>query len=359
MRARVTDGTCLAALVRMAKPLCRAAEHQCPRTGPGRPPDFPDWLMAMLIMIAVLKKRKSKSAQYRFLWEHRQELQRWLDWHGFPARSTYFDRYRRAHQLFEVAIRLQGQQALKEGVADAETVAVDKSLWKALGPEWHAKDRRAGRIPPKLRGVDRGSTWGYSEHHGWVQGYSYEVVVTATPRSRVFPLLASGDTASASEHASFGPKIDQLPDQTENVLADGGYDNNDYGDRIEYDSQGRPTRRHFVCPLQPRNTTRRDGIAQPHRGRARRRSHERRGRRMAFCRSARGRRLYAQRGQTVEPFNDWFKASFELNEHAWHRGLDNNKTQVLAAIFCYQLLVRYNHRKGRHNGQIQWILDQL
>ena len=168
MCARVKDGTCLAALVRMAKPLCRAAEHQCPRTGPGRPPAFPDWLMAMLIMIAVLKKRKSKSAQYRFLWEHRQELQRWLDWHGFPARSTYFDRYQRAHQLFEVAIRLQGQQALKEGVADAQTVAVDKSLWKALGPQWHAKDRRAGRIPPKLRGVDRGSTWGYSEHdHAW------------------------------------------------------------------------------------------------------------------------------------------------------------------------------------------------
>ena len=64
MHARVTDGTCLETLVRMAKPWCQAAEHQCPRTGPGRPPDFPDWLMAMLIMIAVLKKRKSKSAQY-------------------------------------------------------------------------------------------------------------------------------------------------------------------------------------------------------------------------------------------------------------------------------------------------------
>ena len=93
-----------------------------------------------------------------------------------------------------------------------------------------------------------------------------------------------------------GPKIEELPKQTKNVLADGGYDNNNYGDRIEYDSQGRPAGRHFVCPLQPRNTTRRDGIAQPHRGRARRRSHERRGRRMTFYRSAWGHRLYARRG---------------------------------------------------------------
>ena len=359
MRARAMEGTCLATLVRMAKPLCQAAERQCPRTGPGRPPDFPDWLMAMLIMIAILKKKRSKSAQYRFLSEHRRELQEWLGWHGFPARSTYFDRYQRAHRLFEVAIRLQGQQALKEGIAEAETVAVDKSLWKARGPEWHPKDRRAGRIPAKLRGVDRGSSWGYSEHHGWVQGYSYEVVVTATRRSTVFPLLASGDTANASEHASFGPKIEQLPKHTKNVLADAGYDNNRYGDQIEYDSQGRRTGRHFVCPLQPRNTLRRDGIPQPHRGRARRQSYARRCRRITFYQSTRGRRLYARRGHTVEPFNEWFKALFDLDEHAWHRGFDNNKTQVLAAIFNYQLLVRYNHRKGRHNGQIQWILDQL
>jgi len=31
----------------------------------------------------------------------------------------------------------------------------------------------------------------------------------------------------------------------------------------------------------------------------------------------------------------------------------------LAAVFSYQLLVRYNHHCGRKNGQIKWILDQL
>ena len=38
----------------------------------------------------------------------------------------------------------------------------------------------------------------------------------------------------------------------------------------------------------------------------------------------------------------------------WHRGLDNNMTQLLAALFTYQLLLRYNRRKHRYNGQIQW-----
>jgi len=359
MRARVMEGTCLATLVRMALPLCRAAEGQCPRTGPGRPPEFAEGTMAVLIMITVLKKKKTKSGQYRFLWEHRRELMSWLDLTTFPSRTTYFDRYRRAHRLFEVAIRLQGQKAVAEGVADLRTVAVDKSLVSARGPLWHKKDRTAGRIPKGLRGVDRDSTWGYSEHHGWVQGYSYETVVTATKGSTVFPLLASADVASTSECTSFASKIDPLPEATENVLADSGYDKNEFGERIEYDSQERRTGRRFLCPPNPRKT-------RP-RGRSFRRklasgssaSRSPRQKRIAFYRSRRGQQLYARRGQTVEPFNDWFKTLFELEERVWHRGLDNNRTQLLAALFGYQLLVRYNHRLGHENGQIKWILDQL
>ena len=63
MPARATDGTCLAKLVKMAIPICQAAERRCPRTGPGRSPDFQDWQMAVLIMLSILKRRKSKSAQ--------------------------------------------------------------------------------------------------------------------------------------------------------------------------------------------------------------------------------------------------------------------------------------------------------
>ncbi len=362
MSRRAMEGTCLAALVRMAIPLCRAAERECPRTGPGRPPDYKDWKIVVLILVAVLKKRKSKSSQYRFLHEHRCELMEWLDLNEFPARSTYFDRYHRAHRLFEVAIRLQGEKAIEEGVAEAETVAVDQSLVPARGPLWHKKDREANRIPDRLRGVDRDSTWGYSPHHGWVQGYSFEVVVTATKDSTVFPLLASADPASASEHVTFGPKIEFLPDETHNVLADSGYDSNSYGERIEYDQQDRRTGRRFICPPNPRG----QGKHASKRPRTRKGTPEpkdapgkRRRKRIAFYESRKGRRIFARRGQTVEPFNEWFKSLFELGDRVWHRGLENNQTQLLAAIFCYQLLVRYNRRRGYENGQIQWILDRL
>ena len=359
MPARATDGTSLAKLVKMAMPICKKAQRQCPRTGPGRPPNFEDWKIAVLIMAAILKRRKSKSAQYRFLHEHRRKFKRWLGLNRFPARSTYFDRYHQAHRIFKVAIGLQGQKAIKEGLAAATTVAVDKSLLVARGPLWHKKDRKRGRVPRGLRGVDRDSTWGFSKHHGWVQGYSYEVVVTAGKGSTVLPLLASADTASVSEHVSFTGKIESLPASTKNVLADSGYDNNDYGQRIERDTRGRRTGRRFICPANPRNTRHGNKNSGAVLAAVNGSSRRHRRQRIAFYHSRAGQRLYTRRSLSVEPFNEWFKSLFELNQTVWHRGLDNNRTQFLGAIFCYQLLLRYNRRCGNKNGQIQWILDTL
>lgn len=354
MGRRARAGTCLKALVKMAVPLCREAERRCPRTGPGRPPDIPDWVLAVLIMVGVLKRKKTKSSQYRFLEKHCCELKRWLGTRLLPARSTYFDRYRRAQRVLEEAIRLQGLRAIEEGLADPTIVAVDKSMIEALGPQWHHKDRCADRIPNGLRGVDRDSAWGCSKHDGWVQGYSYEVVVTATANGTVWPLLASVGTASTSEHVSFAAKIAALPKQTRFVTADSGYDNNAYGEAIEWTAEGKQTGRRFLCPENRRNA-KETGEARLFHNESGRRRRKRR----QFLRSRRGRKIFRRRSQSVEPFNEWFKSLFELDCKVWHRGLANNQTMILAAIFAYQLLLRYNHRQGGQNGQIRWILDQL
>ncbi len=351
-----TVGTCLASLVKMAVPLCQQAERECPRTGPGRKPDIADWVLAVLIMVAVLKRKKSKSAQYRFLAEHRRELKGLLGTDKFPARSTYFDRYRRAHRLFQCAIKVQGQKAVAEGIIDAADVATDKSLIAARGPLWHKSDRKKNRIPKGLRGVDRDSEWGCSKHDGWVQGYSFEVVVSATKSSPVFPLLASADVASTKETTTFDQKIDDLPQATKNVTADSGYDSNHLAERIEYSTAGKRTGRRFVCPENKRGSKDKSG-RQPVRPRDE--SHRRRLARRQFYRSRRGKAIYRRRSQTVEPFNEWFKSLFELEDRVWHRGLENNRTQLLSALFAYGLLVRYNHRRGNENGQIRWIIDTL
>ena len=69
--------------------------------------------------------------------------------------------------------------------------------------------------------------------------------------------------------------------------------------------------------------------------------------------------MYKRRGKTVEPFFGRFKALFGLEEHVWHPGLDNNRTQSLAALLLYQLLLVYNRVKGEGNAEVKWILDLL
>jgi len=354
MGTRAKSGACLVRLAKEAVPLLREAERRSPRTGPGAKPDIPDWLIGVLIMVAIIKRKKSKSAQFRFLKENRQLIATATGSHQFPSRSTFFRRYRRAHQLFRAGIRLQGELAIAEGVADPRDLAVDKSLMAALGPPWHQQDRKAGKVP---RGVDCDSTWGYSEHDGWVHGYSYEVVVSATPRSTVFPLLASVDSASAAEVRTFADKVVELPPETRTVSADSGYDANILGERVEYNDHGRRTGRHFLCPQNPRNTANRrlkrcTTPSQAH-------SRFLRNARNKFLKSPRGRRVYARRKKTVEPFNQWFKSLFELDTHVWHRGVNNNRTQILGAVFAYQLLVRHNFHIGRNNGRVRWIIDAL
>jgi hypothetical protein len=347
-------GTCLRTLLKMATPLCKEAQQQCPRAGPGRPPDIPDWVLAVLIMVAVLKRRKTKSAQYRYLDKHCRELKKWSGIKQFPARSTYFDRYRRTHRLFEDVIQLQGIMAIEGGLADPTIVAVDKSMIEALGPRWHKKDREAGRVPQGLRGVDCDSGWGFSKHDGWVQGYSYEVVVTATKSGTVWPLLASVGTAGVSEHTTFEAKMPHLPKGTKYSTADSGYDNNGYGEAIEWTPEGKRTGRRFLCPENPRNSKGKQRVGQSSGPTGQRRQQRRQ-----YLRTRKGRKIYRRRSQSVEPFNEWFKSLFELDGKVWHRGLGNNQTQLLAALFGYQVLLRYNHRQGGKNGQVRWILDQL
>jgi hypothetical protein len=355
MGKRAKEGTCVGALVRLAVPVLKAAEQQCPRTGPGAKPDIPEWVMAGLIMIVMIKKKKTKAAQFRFLTKHRHEIAEWLGSAKFPSRATYFRRYRRASKFYRTAIRVQGERAIAEGVTDAQDVAVDKSLVAAQGTPWHKSDRQKGRKPA---GADCQASWGYSEHDGWTYGYSFEVVVSSTPHATVFPLLASADVASASEPRSCLEKVADLPCSTRHVSADAAYDANYLGEAVEFDEQRRRTGRHFLCPENPRYNKRpktKPGGADA----ARAHSRELRRQRRAFLKSGRGRRIYARRKKTVEPFNQWFKSLFELDHRVWHRRLDNNRTQLLASVFVYQLLVRCNHKCGRRNGQLRWIMDAL
>ena len=355
MSRRAKDGASLEQLVKLAIPRCQEAERGCPRTGPGRKPEIPDWVLAVMIVAGVLMRKKTKSAQYQWWCQHQAEFARWMPGQRLPARSTFFDRYRRAERLYAVAVRQQGNHAIERGWVDASCVATDKSLIAGQGRRWSAHQRRRNSVP---RGVDRDTTWGYSSHDGWVQGYSFEAVVSAGKKGPVWPLLASVDTASHSEQRSFPEKVSQLPQCTRHVLADAGYDSNALAEQIEWDDRGRRTGRRFVCPEVPRpNVGRRRLVGRENLARQ---EHRRlRDARRAYFKSPEGHRLYARRKTRAEPFNAQFKRLFELHDRVWHWSLPNNRTMIMAAMLAFQLLLTYNHLRGKRQAHLQRILDGL
>ena len=73
----------------------------------------------------------------------------------------------------------------------------DKSLYKAQGPVWHQKDRRANHIPEGLRNLDTDATWSTSKYRGWVYGYGLHPTTTAIG----FPRFAKVRSAAVSEKA--------------------------------------------------------------------------------------------------------------------------------------------------------------
>jgi hypothetical protein len=173
----------------------------------------------------------------------------------------------------------------------------------------------------------------------------------------VVPLLGSVGPANTSASSSFLAQVEHLPRETRFVLADRAYDTNACGEAIEYDRPKRSPKRHLVCPLIGRAGKPKVGQS-PRRGR-REQLRRRRAKRLAFFESPQGQRLYSRRSKTIEPFAEWLKQKFDLHDRAWHRGLLNNRTQMLAALCAYQLLVRYHHRLGGQDACIQWILDGL
>ena len=341
-------------LVVLAMRACQKAERLVPRTGPGRKPIIPDWVLATLITVAVAARRKKKSAQYRYCQAHAEEFAA-LGVSPLPSRSTYFDRYQRAWKVVQAAILCEGQLAVDQGWAVADCVATDKSLIASQGPPAH---RRQGR-PCRVAGADLQAGWGRSEYDGWVYGYGYEVVVSAGKQGVVWPLLGSVEPANRHESKMFREKLPDLPRQTKSVLADRAYDVDDLTEAIEWAPTGKRTGRRFVCPLIRRANTGKAPKKPWKRSRQRKLRQTHRQERSRYFNSPIGRRLYSRRMKTAEPFNAWLKERFELQHRVWHRGLHNNRTQILAAVFSYQLMLHINRLHRRHNGAIAWILDAL
>ena len=94
-----------AALISMTAKVMQTVDKRNPKRGPGRPPQIPDWFLAVMIVVAVARQKKSKAAQFRFWMANKALLGPYQgDW-NFPSKSTFYERYRRIYSAMFAATR--------------------------------------------------------------------------------------------------------------------------------------------------------------------------------------------------------------------------------------------------------------
>jgi|ETNmetMinimDraft_26_1059896.scaffolds.fasta_scaffold54477_1 hypothetical protein len=163
---------------------------------------------ALIVFFLVMQQRRifHFKAQRRWLVEH-SETRKVFGLDDVPHRTTLSRRYKALYDVLQDFIVFIGQYAEEvDPRFTSEDLYTDKSLFKAQGPVWHQSDRKIGRIPEKLRHLDRDASWSKSGYHGWVYGYGLHLV-----NNRVgFPKLVQVETASVSEKVVIDRQTEQL-----------------------------------------------------------------------------------------------------------------------------------------------------
>lgn len=187
----------------------------------GKPFSYSEKVMIIFFMVMQFRRIFKFKAQRRWLEKH-PDLRKALGFNSIPHRTTLSRRYKQLYGTLQEFVAFVGQYAetLDDQFSQADLVE-DKSLFKALGPVWHQKDRATGHIPEKLRHLDMDATWSKSGYQGWVYGYGLHL----TCNLAAFPQLVVVTTAATSETDILDQKeafILQVI-QPRSLTADNGY----------------------------------------------------------------------------------------------------------------------------------------
>lgn len=126
---------------------------------------------------------------------------------AIPHRSTLSRRFKDLYDTIQAFTCFIGWWAeMLSPDYNSQVLVEDASLFKAHGPVWHQSDRKANRIPEKLRNLDTDASWGKSGYHGWVYGYALHLTCNRIG----FPKLVQVETASRDESHVLEQKSAQL-----------------------------------------------------------------------------------------------------------------------------------------------------
>jgi hypothetical protein len=289
---------------------------------PGRKPTYSAQSFLLLAVVAVIT-HTFRDSELRRLLELDARLREALAFASIPHRTTIGRRLARLIPEAEAQISRLGGHLLDEVEPDAsesEVSALDGRMYEAVGPQWHAKNRREGRIPQGLRNVDTDSAWSKSGYRGWVQGYRLIVQTLvfpdAVPICALWSSNASGEATVAEQALEAG-----LLQVTDVMLGDTSFGNEDL--TTAYASAGG-----WILTPKQLPTERRSWKDD----------------------------LYDYRKETIELLFARLLETSGLRKCPV-RGIGRNGAFILASVWIYQICFLDNYRSGKPPAQIKTLLE--
>ena len=288
----------------------------------GRKPTYSARSFLLLAVVAVTT-RTFRDSELRRLLEGDAKLREALAFASIPHRTTIGRRVATLLPEAEAQISLLGRQILDEVKPDAsqsEVSALDGRMYEAVGPQWHAKNRREGRVPQGLRNVDTDSAWSKSGYRGWVQGYRLMlqtlVFPDAVPICALWASNAAGEATLAEQALEEG-----LLQVTDVMLGDTSFGGEDL--TAAYASAGG-----WILTPKQLPTERRSWKDD----------------------------LYEYRKETIELLFARILETSGLRKCPV-RGIGRNGAFILASVWIYQICFLDNYRSGKPVAQIKAILE--
>lgn len=167
------------------------------KNGPKRgcPLTYSEESFVIFFMLMQFRRIYQFKTQRRWLENHHEVLAN-LGWETVPHRTQISRRYKQLYNVLQDFSSFVAQYASSlDDLLSLKHLVADESLFKARGPVWHQSDRKANRIPDKLRNLDTEATWSKSGYHGWVYGYGLHILCNED----AFPILAQVETGAVSE----------------------------------------------------------------------------------------------------------------------------------------------------------------
>src|SRR5215207_1215370 len=232
----------------------------------------------------------------------------------FPCRRTFERRLKALPETLPEQIGCLGRHLvalLRPWASRGRAVALDSTVLRAKGGEWHKKDREAGVVPHTS--IDTAAHWTKSGWHGWVYGWKLHLCVAVA--AVWLPLAARLAPATAADSEVAPLLLAELPAEVRFVLGDRHYN--------------APEVR-AACDQADRTLVASQYGAYPH-----------------TDPGVEIRRVFHKlRSAAIENFNGQFKAIFDVQGAVPTKGLAATQRFALGALLVYQLTLWHRHEQG-------------